>query len=110
MPPFQKLAKHLVTEIPVAQLQVILRRPPREDSLPPYSGTLCGGGCGARPGLNGTLCGLGCTPKAASAPGVIDREGRLGLTAKDLTDIRKDFPKLRQAVARQLEAHLGKLR
>ena len=104
MPPFQKLAKHLVTEIPVAKLQASLKLQP--GLIQASSGGFCGKGC---TGVEGKVCGLDCKPKA-SATDVIDREGRLGLTAKDLTDIRKDFPKLRQAVARQIEVHLNKLR
>src|SRR5262245_36531078 len=105
MPSFQKLAKHLVTEISLTQLQVILRRPPREGPIA-VSGFGCGGHCS---GEAGAWCGFDCRA-AGITPGVIDREGRLRLTAKDVTDIRKNFPKLRQAVARQVEAHLDKLR
>jgi len=104
MPPFQKLAKHMVVEMPVAKLQAILKLQP--GLVQSSSGGFCGKGC---PGVEGKACGLDCRPKA-SATDVIDREGRLGLTAKDLTAIRKDLPKLRQAVARQVEVHLGRLR
>jgi hypothetical protein len=99
MEAFEKLAKYLVAEMPVAKLQERLggKR---------YDGIVCGGSCGE---VDGLFCGGSCRPKSGALD-VIDPEGRLGLTAKDFTKIRNDLPKLRQAVLDQLETHLHQLR
>ena len=102
MAPFQKIAKHLVAEVPVAKLQDIFKPQSGDD----HQGRGCGGGCDGR---NGLVCGLSCRPKAG-VPGVIDRNGQLKLSAKDLKDVRDNLPKLREALARQIEVHLDQLR
>jgi hypothetical protein len=104
MAPFQKIAKHLVAEVPVAKLQGLLKDPGSQ--IADVSGGVCGGGCDGR---NGVFCGFNCRA-VASAPGVVDRDGQLKLSVKDLKDVRDDLPKLRQAVARQINTHLGRLR
>ena len=103
MAPFQKIAKHLVAEVPVAKLQGLLKEPSSE--IAAVAGGVCGGGCD---GHSGSWCGLRCKP-VAGAPGVVDRDGQLKLSAKDLQDIRANFPKLREAVARQIEFYLDRL-
>lgn len=105
MPAFQNLATHLVAEIPVARLQLLLKREPG-NQLASFEGVLCGGGCS---GKDGAFCGSGCRPQQG-APDVIDRDGQLGLTAKDLSDIRNDLPALRRAVVEQVDWHLARLR
>lgn len=103
---FEKLADHMLSELPIAQLQEMLDESPGPIER---NGAVCGGNCGGAPGGTGVLCGLGCRPPAG-APKVLDREGRLGLTADDLNAIRADFPRLRQTVVDQLTAHLNQLR
>src|SRR5262245_5482666 len=108
MPAFEKLADHLVAEVPITKLQSLFGQgltPVAGGSFPP-GGSICGLGC--NPGA-GALCGFGCNPPLA-AQDVIDPDGHLGITEKDLADIRSDLPKLRQAVISQLEAQLGELR
>jgi hypothetical protein len=106
MPPFEKLAKCLVDEISVMTLRIDLAKP-----FSP-SGMVCGGGCGG----NGTLCGSDCHPTTPETgvidptSGVFDPDGRLGFTAKDLADIHNDLPKLRSALAKEIEANLSRLR
>jgi hypothetical protein len=59
------------------------------------------------------VCGLRCNPtlpdEKGRPPYVIDPEGRLGLTDKDIADIRNDMPKLRDALAHEIEASLKRL-
>lgn len=100
MKAFGTLAKYLIAEMPVAKLQEQLGGGER------YDGALCGGNCGGP--VDGMLCGGGCRPKIG-APDVIDPEGRLGLTAQDLTAIRNDMPQLRKAVLDQLRTHLHQI-
>lgn len=104
MPALQKLATQLVAEIPVTRLQVLLKRKPGDELQ--FDGLMCGGNCS---GKDGGFCGSGCRPQQ-SAPDVFDRDGHLGLTAKDLSDIRSDFPALRKAVIEQVDVHLARLR
>lgn len=111
MSALDRLATHLVAEVPVATLQELLRRPPHE--IPIAGGGFCGGRC--RPDgtgfVNGLLCGFGCRPALiAGAPSVVDPDGTLGLTAEDLTGIRNDLPVLRQAVIYEIEANLKALK
>lgn len=100
----QTLATHLVAEIPVTRLQVLLKRAPGDELA--FDGVLCGGNCS---GKDGGFCGSGCRPQQ-TAPDVIDRNGQLALTAKDLSDIRNDFPALRKAVTEAVNVHLARLR
>lgn len=104
MPAIEQLATHLVAEVPVTRLQALLRRNPVDE--PMFDGILCGGNC---TGKDGAFCGSGCGPHQA-AEGIIDRDGRLGLTAKDLSDIRYDIPALRRAVIGQLDVQLARLK
>ena len=107
MAAFQKLAEHLVAEMPVTKLQEVLASQSR---IHPDTGMVCGGGCGPTGGSNtGGLCGLSCKPQVR-AQYVIDPTGHLGLTTKDITEIHNNLPKLRQAVVQQVEAHLSQLR
>ncbi|NWG26766.1 MAG: hypothetical protein HXY30_20500 [Pseudorhodoplanes sp.] len=101
MEAFGNLAKYLIAEMPVAKLQEQLGGGER------FDGALCGGSCGGP--IDGLLCGAGCRPKSG-APDVIDPEGRLGLTAKDLAAIRSDMPQLRKAVLYQLRTHIHQLK
>lgn len=101
MEAFEKLAKQLIAEMPVAKLQEQLGGGERFDGL------VCGGSCGGP--VDGLLCGSGCRPKIG-APDVIDPEGRSGLTASDLAQIRNDLPQLRKAVMDQLRTHIHQLR
>src|SRR5690606_4873300 len=101
MSAFQELATHLVAEIPIARLQVLLRRPPEPE--PAFDGLLCGGNCS---GKDGAFCGSTCNPQN-DAPDMLDREGKLGLSTADLSEIRNDFPRLRQAVVEQVDMHLA---
>lgn len=98
-----KLATHLVAEVPVPRLQLLLRRNPDEE--PAFDGLLCGGNCSGR---DGAWCGNACRPQ--SATDVIDRDGQLGLTAKDLADVRKDLPALRRAVTQEVDLQLARLK
>jgi len=106
MDAFGRLADHLVTELPITRLRSVLDTEPGPTER---NGLVCGGGCGGAPDGTGVLCGIRCRPRIG-APGVIDLEGRTGLTADDVTDIRADFPKLRKAVLDRLEIHLNQLR
>ena len=101
MSSFEKLAKFLVAEVPLSKLQGIFI--PTTASL----GNFCGTGC---PGNSGDHCGFKCLEARVDAPDVIDREGLLQFTAKDLDEIRNNLPKLRQATAAQVEAQLNRLR
>lgn len=103
MSTFARLADHLVAEVPIGRLQRLFGDIPVAGT---GGGNVCGLGC--NPGT-GALCGFSCRPPAA-ARDVIDPDGRLGLTAKDLDDIRRDLPKLRLAVVDQVESHLGHIR
>lgn len=107
---FNRLATHLVAEVPVTTLQAILERP--DDEALPASGILCGGGCRPDPGpAHGLLCGFSCRPTViAGAPGIVDPDGALGVTAEDLENVRKSLPRLRRAVVDQIEANLAALR
>ena len=105
MSAFDVLSEHLVTEVPIARLQTLLTEIPVA-GVGPSGGAVCGLGC--RPGA-GMLCGFSCRPHL-TAKDVTDPDGRLGLTEKDLTDVRTDLPKLRQAIIYQVESHLGALR
>lgn len=102
MAALESFARQLIAEMPVARLQMQLGGPDTRG----FEGLVCGGGC---LGGNGALCGFNCEPRA-DVPDVIDPEGKLGLTAQDLANIRNDLPKLRQAVADQLQTHLQQLR
>lgn len=105
MSAFEKLAGLLIEEVSVSKLQSLFADIPTA-SIGPQGGAVCGAGC--RPGA-GMLCGLSCRP-AAAAQDVVDSDGRLGLTEKDIADIRMDLPKLRQAVVYQVESQLSALR
>jgi hypothetical protein len=105
MSAFEQLAKQLVAEVPITKLQVMLKRDSRVQA---DDGGFCGNGC---PGTSGFVCGLRCPlTRDAVVVGVIDAEGRLGLTAGDLKEIRDDLPKLRRSVFQQIEANLSLLR
>jgi hypothetical protein len=98
-----KLAGVLVSEVPLAALQGVLNQ---SSEIAASLGGVCGNGCT----VFGSICGLGCTPLRADAPHVIDREGTLGITKEELAEIKQNFPELRQAVARQVEWELNKLK
>ena len=104
MAAFQKLAEHLVAEMPVTKLQEVLASQSKIHGN--YDGIVCGGGCG---NPDGGICGCKCKPQVR-AQYVIDPTGHLGLTTKDITEIHNNLPKLRQAVVHQVEAHLSQLR
>jgi hypothetical protein len=101
MSAFEKLAQHLVTEVPVTRLQ---------DVIATRAAFGVGGICGANCPGAGDWCGLSCQAARADAPNVIDRDGLLEFSASDLEDIRNDLPKLRQAIAVQVESQLNLLR
>jgi hypothetical protein len=105
MEAFEKLARNLVTEVPVAKLQAILER---KNEGVVRTGVVCGGGCPTS-GHTGALCGWNCKPKFG-APDVIDLQGDSGVTAYDLTEVRADLPKLRRAVVHQLEVYLNQFK
>lgn len=105
---FEVLAQRLVADVPISRLQGLLGRHPDD---PTGFGVLCGGGCGSPPGHQvGFACGFGCREAlAANAQDVIDPDGALKLTADDLADVRKDLPKLRNALIYEIETHLREL-
>ena len=108
MAALEKLAEAMVAEIPVTKLGMILKE---KQPVNPDDGVICGNGCGDG---NGYVCGLRCNPtlpdeKKGRPPYVIDPKGRLGLTDKDITDIRNNLPKLRDALAHEIEASLRQL-
>src|SRR5215831_18037662 len=100
-----KLAPHLVAEIPVSRLALLLKDDPGE-ALQSVDGIFCGGNCARKDGM---ICGGRCNPQQ-DAPDVVDRSGQLELTANDLSDIRANLATLRRAVLQQVELHLGRLR
>jgi len=102
MAALERFASYLVAEMPVDRLQTQLGDAETER----FEGLVCGGGC---LGGNGALCGGSCGPRAGASD-VFDPEGKLGLTAMDLQEIRNSLPKLRKEVLNQLEAHLQQLR
>lgn len=110
MSAFHTLATHLVAEVPIASLQDRLGE--LTNDIPMASGGFCGGGCRPFDGpINGVFCGFSCRPTLiAGAQGVVDQDGSLGFTAEDLASVRKDLPKLRQAIIYQIEANLAALR
>jgi hypothetical protein len=64
-------------------------------------GHVCGDSCGPP---SGNVCGQGCTSLAGSfLVDGFDQEGRLGLTRKDLDDVRNNLPALRQAITEELQ-------
>ena len=98
-----KLIKYLVEEIPVARFRSILADPKGAASS---GGDWCGGDCGH---TSGNKCGLKCAvPRGAGD--VIDPEGRLGITQAELSQIRAKSPSLRQAVVKELQAQIDRLR
>ena len=99
----EKLAGFLVSEVPLATLQGVLNQKPVVEAS---AGGVCGNGCS----VLGMICGFGCTPIVMEAPHLIDREGSLGITKEELAEIQQNFPELRQAVARQVEVELNKLK
>lgn len=107
MSALEKLATHLVAEVPVARLQEIFVHELKDG--PASRGMICGGGCSPTDGaVNGFLCGFNCG--AAPRPRMIDPEGVLGLTSEEVSNLRSDIPSLRHAVAYQIELHLKNLR
>src|SRR5262245_54554186 len=105
MPPFQALAAQLVAEVPIIALERLLEVLDRPDNIA-AGGRVCGRDC---TGPVGQICGLRCNPPAG-APGVVDRDGRLPMTAADLTAIREDLSQLRKAVLDEFTPYLDRLR
>lgn len=110
MSALQKVAVSLVAELPIVALRDLLG--PKLDEAPVTGGFFCGGGCTPIDSpANGIICGFGCRPALiAGAQGVIDPDGRLGLSEKDIADIRMELPHLRRSVIYQIESQLAALR
>jgi hypothetical protein len=102
------LAKIIIRDVPVGQLQALVSNATvGKNKRPTPGGRFCGLGCSGT-GC-GSWCGLGCK-SAAGAFGVIDPEGKSGLTFDDLRKLTEDMPALRARIAANLGASARKFK
>jgi hypothetical protein len=94
-----KLAKIIIRDVPVGQLAELVSDK-AVSKKPKPGGRFCGAGCSGA-GC-GSWCGLACE-STAGAFGVIDPEGKSGLTLDELKRLTQDMPALRARVVANLD-------
>ncbi|MHB1357363.1 MAG: hypothetical protein ACYCZF_15445 [Anaerolineae bacterium] len=80
------LAKKVLTDIPVTQLQQIvsgIEALPKTLSV--ATGGFCGCGCG---GSEGAVCGFDCAGVTRATVGIVDQTNKAGITKTELTEAR----------------------